>query len=237
MEKFIAGETSLKDIELPLLGDVRGSKVLHLQCHFGKDTLSLARMGAQATGVDLSPAAIGQARALNAQLGLDAAFVCSDVYALPDVHEGGYDIVFASYGTIVWLPDMDKWAGVIARFLKPGGKLVFADFHPAVMMYDDDLTHVQYPYFNTAPIHETESGTYADRDADIHMPSVTWNHSIGEVLQALLDVGLRLTSFHEYDYSPYACFGNMHEVAPGRFMVKGMEGKMPLVYSLVAERL
>ncbi len=233
---FMAGESSLKEIELELLGDVRGKSILHLQCHFGQDTLSLARMGARVMGVDLSEAAITKARELNDTLGLDAAFVCSDIYSLPGVLLQQFDIVFTSYGTIVWLPDLDKWAGVISNFLKPGGRFVFADFHPLVMMYDDDFTGIKYPYFNRGLVEETESGTYADRDADIHLVSHTWNHSFAETLQALLDAGLMLTKFREYDYSPYSAFGNMTEFSPGRFRANIMGDNAPLVYALEARK-
>lgn len=231
---FLNGKSSLNDIELALLGDVNGKSVLHLQCHFGQDTLSLARMGADATGADLSDAAIAKAKELNDTLGLHAKFVCSDIYQLPEVMNEQFDIVFSSYGTIVWLPDLSKWANVIARFLKPGGTFVFADFHPYMMMYDDDLTGIQYPYFNKGPIVETEAGTYADRNADIRLESVTWNHNLAEVIQSLTNAGLTIDSFHEYDYSPYPAFGNMKQTGQGKYQVEGKEGIFPLVYALSA---
>ena len=117
---FLAGRNSLTQIELDLLGDVKGKRILHLQCHFGMDTLSLARMGAHATGADLSDKAIEKARHLAAEMRLDAQFVCCDLYSLPDHLKGAFDIVFTSYGTIGWLPDLDKWAEVISHFLKCG---------------------------------------------------------------------------------------------------------------------
>jgi 2-polyprenyl-3-methyl-5-hydroxy-6-metoxy-1,4-benzoquinol methylase len=234
MDEFLAGASSLKEIELALLGDVRGKSILHLQCHFGQDSLSLARMGAKVTGVDLSAEAIKKAQELNEQLQLDARFVCANIYDVPEVLQEQFDIVFTSYGTIVWLPDIDKWAAVITGALKPGGSFVFAETHPFALMYDDDFTKVQYSYFNTGMIEETEQGTYADRTAPLNLKSMTWNHSVAEVLNALLHSGLRLTEFHEFDYCPYPCFGNMTEVAPGKYQVVGMEGKPPMVYSLKA---
>jgi hypothetical protein len=111
---------------------------------------------------------------------------------------------------------------------------VFAETHPLALMYDDDFTGVKYSYFNTGMIEEVEQGTYADREADISLPSYTWNHSLADVLQSLIQAGLTLTHFQEYDYVPYNCFGNMTEVAPGKYQVNGMEGKAPLVYALKA---
>ncbi len=234
MEGFLAGDTSLKEIELELLGDIKGKSILHLQCHFGQDSLSLARMGAKVTAVDLSDAAITKARELNQQLGLDVKFICTDLYSLPEILNQKFDIVFSSYGTVVWLPDLPRWANVIAQYLNTNGRFVFADFHPILMMYDDDISTLKYPYFNKGVIEETESGTYADRNANISLKSNTWNHGFADILQSLISAGLSLTIFREFDYSPYACFGNMREVAPGRYQVKGMEGIAPLTYALEA---
>lgn len=232
--EFINGASSLNEIELQLLGDISGKSILHLQCHFGQDTLSLARMGAKATGVDLSGAAIKQARELNTLLKLDAEFIESDIYSLPDVLNQQFDIVFTSYGTIGWLPDVDKWASIIATSLKPQGRFIFADFHPVIWMYDDEIATLKYSYFNKGVIEETEAGTYADTDADINLKSLSWNHSIAEVLQALINTGLSITTFREYDYSPYACFKNTVEVEKGKFQIIGKEGIIPMVYALEA---
>ena len=231
---FLAGMQSLKPIELELLGDVQEKSLLHLQCHFGQDTLSLARMGASVTGLDFSEKAIEEARKLAEKAGLDARFVHSDVYDAPSALNEQFDIVFTTYGTIGWLPDIKRWAKVVADCLKPGGQFVFAEFHPAVWMWDNDFTHIQYSYFNREEIVENETGTYADRDADISLPSISWNHSLGEVLDALMGASLRLEKFREFDYSPYDCFANTVEVEPGKFQIKGMEGKLPVVYALRA---
>lgn len=235
-ESFLKGRSSLNDVELGLLGDVSGKSLLHLQCHFGQDSLSLARMGAKVTGVDLSDTAIIKATEMNSTLGLDAKFICSDIYKLGDVLNEQFDIVYTSYGTIGWLPDMTAWAAIVSRFLKPGGRFVFVEFHPAVWMFDNDFTYVQYSYFNREVIEEVESGTYADVNANINLRSITWNHDIGEVLQALLNSGLQLKAFAEYDYSPYNCFSKAVEVQPGVFQIKGMEGKLPHMYSLLMQK-
>lgn len=235
VESFLNGRSSLNDIELALLGNVSGKSILHLQCHFGQDTLSLARLGAHVTGVDLSGAAITKARELNDKLELNGQFVCSDIYDLPKVLEGKYDIVFTSYGTIGWLPDIERWAGVVAHFMKPGGRFVFAEFHPVLWMFSNDFSHVQYSYFNGAPIVETLEGTYADKSAAMNATEVGWNHGLAEVMNALKASGLSIVSFQEYDYSPYNCFHNMVKAAPGKYYIAGLEQKLPMVYSLVAQ--
>lgn len=235
-KSFVAGRSSLMDIEMGLLGDVKDKTILHLQCHFGQDTLSLARLGARVTGIDFSPEAISKARELNDQLHLDASFICSDIYQLPDHLDQQFDIVYTSYGVIGWLPDMEGWARIVARYLKPGGQFVFAEFHPVVWMFSSDFTGIEYSYFNREPIVEVLSGTYADRDAPIHLKEIGWNHDLAEVLQALINVGLRVDVFREYDYSPYNCFANTIEAAPGRYQVRGLEGKIPMVYALRATR-
>ncbi|MBL0912257.1 MAG: class I SAM-dependent methyltransferase [Bacteroidia bacterium] len=232
MQAFLDGESSLNDIELELLGDVRGKSILHLQCHFGQDSLSLARMGAQVTGADLSDRAIEEARSLNEKLGLDARFVCCDLYDLPQHLDQKFDIVFSSYGTIGWLPDMQRWASVIRHFLKDDGRFVFAEFHPVVWMFNDDFTHVGYDYFNIETIVETENGTYADREADMVSSSVSWNHNLAEVFSALIGNGLYIRRFNEYDYSPYPCFRHVYEPEPGRFRIRSFSRRIPMVYAL-----
>ena len=235
VDGWLAGGTSLKHIELPLLGDLSGRRLLHLQCHFGQDTLSLARMGAAVTGLDLSPRAIEAARGLATRAGLAATFVEGDVYAAPELIEGTFDVVFASYGAIGWLPDVARWAAVVAHFLRPGGRLVFAEFHPVLWTLDADFRHFAHDYTGGGPIREAE-GTYTDTEAPaVAQEMVTWNHGLGEVLTALLDQGLALTHFSEHDHSPFPIFGARGvEVAPGRHMVAGLERKLPLVYALAA---
>ena len=231
-DAFKAGENSLNSIELELLGDVKGKSILHLQCHFGQDSLSLARIGAKVTGIDLSDEAVDAAQQLNDELGLDAEFICCNIYDLPKVLDKKFDIVFTSYGTIVWLPDLKPWAKLISNYLVPGGAFVFAEFHPVVWMFDNHVKYVQYSYFNREVIEEVESGTYADQAAEISLNSMTWNHELAEVIQPLLQENLRMVSFAEFDYSPYACFPEVTEVAPRKFQIPGMEGKLPMVYAL-----
>ncbi|MGX9986197.1 class I SAM-dependent methyltransferase [Soonwooa purpurea] len=236
LKGFLKGESSLNPIELELLGHLQGKSILHLQCHFGQDTISLSRLGAKVTGVDLSDKAIESAREIAKQTKVDTSFICCDLYDLENYLDQEFDIVFTSYGTIMWLPDLDKWGNLISNFLKPNGKFVMVEFHPLVWMFDDDFTKVAYNYFNVAPIVETENGTYADKNASISQSSVTWNHSMSEVVSSLLKNGLTLSDFQEYDYSPYNIFNNSIEVAPKQYRVKHLGEKLPILYSILAEK-
>ena len=232
MKGFLDGETSLKNIELNLLGDINGQRILHLQCHFGLDTLSLARMGGKVTGVDLSDQAIQRARELTQKANLNATFIGCDLYDLPNHLNEEFDIVYTTYGTIGWLPDLNKWGEIISKFLKPGGRLIFVEFHPVVWMFDDEFSKVTYRYFNSGPIVESETGTYANREADIKLDYVMWNHGLGEVLKSLIINDIEVTKFEEYDYSPYDCFKYTLETEPGKFRIKHHEDKLPMVYAI-----
>lgn len=233
---FLQGNTSLKDIELDLLGDLKGKHVLHLQCHFGQDTISLQRAGAIVTGVDLSERSITSAKELAIKADATATFICCNLYDLPAHLDGQFDIVFTSYGTIGWLPDIDRWAEIVSRYLKPGGRFVFAEFHPVVWMFDDNFGNIGYNYFNTGPIVETESGTYADRNAAIKQEYVMWNHGISEVVNNLVKNGLEINSLDEFDYSPYNCFRDTVEYQPKRYRIKHLGNKIPMVYAITATK-
>lgn len=233
---FRAGKSVLTPIELAELGDVSGKTLLHLQCHFGMDSLDWARRGAKVTGVDLSDVAINEAKQLNHDLGLDAVFACCNVLDTSAHVKQQFDIVFTSYGTIGWLPDLEPWAAMIAERLKPGGVFYIAEFHPVVWMFDDEFTRITYPYENREVIITENQGTYTDREAAIRGKEYSWNHSISEVLNALIRAGLRIELFNEHMYSPYPCFRNVAEVEPGKWQVKGLEGKLPMVYSIRAIR-
>ena len=236
-EAFLKGETSLKEIELDLLPeDLTGMKILHLQCHFGQDSISLARMGADVTGVDFSSRAIEVAREVNNSLALNCRFIQSDVYNLPQIHNELYDIVFTSYGVLGWLPDMQRWAEVVHHFLKPGGKLVLVEFHPVAWMFDDNFEGIAYDYNSAAPIVETYSGSYADKEADIHFEYMMWNHSLSKVLNSLIQTGLTLQDIQEYDFSPYACYNYAKEVAHQRFKISKFKNEIPLTFSVVATK-
>jgi 2-polyprenyl-3-methyl-5-hydroxy-6-metoxy-1,4-benzoquinol methylase len=233
---FLAGRNSLNAIELDLLGeDLAGLDVLHLQCHFGQDTLSLARLGARVTGLDLSDTAIARARELARQAGLEATFVRANVLDMDQYLDRTYDLIFSSYGTIGWLPGLTRWGQLIGQFLKPGGRFVFAEFHPVVWMLDDGMTRFQYSYFNREVIAETVQGSYAVPQDTKQQACYSWNHSLADVFNALRGGGLQLTRFEEYDYSPYDCFARTVKTDQG-YQIKGLEGKMPMVYALEARK-
>jgi SAM-dependent methyltransferase len=236
MDNFLKGKSSLNDIELKLLGDIKGKSILHLQCHFGQDTISLDRLGANVTGVDLSDKAIESAKRIAKDINSNARFICCDIYDLPNHLDNKFDIVFSSYGTIGWLPDLDKWAKVVSKFLRPNGQFVFVEFHPFVWMFDDNFEKIAYRYFNSGAIIETQSGTYADKEADLTITDISWNHSLSEVLNSLIKNGLEINSFDELDYSPYNCFNNTTEFEPKKYRIKHLGEKIPMVYSITATR-
>jgi len=234
LDNFLKGSSSLNDIELSLLGDIKNKSILHLQCHFGQDTISLARLGAEVTGVDFSDNAISNARELAVKANVKADFICCDLYELPKHTGKKFELVFTSYGTIGWLPDLDKWAKIISASLEPCGKLVFVEFHPVVWMFDYNFEKVGYNYFNEAPIIEIEVGTYADPSAPLKNETVSWNHSLSEVLNSLIKNRMQIISFDEYDYSPYNCFYGMNEFEPKKFRVAHLGNKIPMVYAVTA---
>jgi len=236
MEGFMKGNSSLNEIELKLLGDVKGKSILHLQCHFGQDSISFSRMGARVTGIDLSDKAIQKAEEIAKATQTDAKFICCDLYNLPKHLDEKFDIVFTSYGTIGWLPDMDKWAKIVSQYLKPGGQFVFVEFHPVVWMFDDNFEKITYSYFNTGAIIDTEQGTYADKEANITVSNVTWNHSMGEVVNSLIKNGLEILSLNEFDYSPFNCFNKAEAVAPKKFRLPQFNNALPMVYAINAKR-
>ena len=234
--KFLNGKSSLNDIELKLLGDIKGKTILHLQCHFGQDTISLGRLGANVTGIDLSDKAIESAKQIAKDTNSNAKFICCDIYDLPNHLDEKFDIVFTSYGTIGWLPDLDKWAKIIAKFLKPNGQFVFVEFHPVVWMFDYNFDKIGYRYFNSGAIVETNSGTYADKTAELTVSEVSWNHGISEVLNSLINNGLEIKSLDEFDYSPYNCFNKTVEFEHKKYRIEHLENKVPMVYSIKAIR-
>jgi SAM-dependent methyltransferase len=240
---FRAGGTSLSDIELgelgPLVGE--GTSLLHLQCHFGLDTLSWARRGAVVTGVDFSGEGVRTARALAAEVGLSAraTFVQSDVASLPDKLSGSFDFVFTSWGALIWLGDLERWAAVIDHFLKPGGTLYIAEFHPYAFLLADDSTpdslRIGYPYFQYGvPQRFDEDGDYAVPDAKPeHKVTFEWLHGFGEIIDPLLSRGLRLDFLHELPYTvPGLPFKFLEKDDRGMLRVKGHHEDFPLTFTL-----
>ena len=236
LDGFKNGKNPLNEIELNELGDVQGKSLLHLQCHFGLDTMAWGRLGASVTGVDLSDEAIKTANEINDELGLTARFLCSNVYDLKENLQDQFDIVFTSYGVVGWLPDLNRWADIISHFLKPGGTFYIAEFHPYVWMLDDDFKKIHYPYFNKGVITTEQEGTYANRKSDMKLTEYGWNHSLSDVINALISHGMQIEFLNEYDYSPYDCFPNMVRRSDRNFYLTGFEGILPMVYSIKANK-
>jgi 2-polyprenyl-3-methyl-5-hydroxy-6-metoxy-1,4-benzoquinol methylase len=239
---FRAGGCTLRPLEIEELGDVAGKSLLHLQCHFGLDTLSWARRGARVTGVDFSPAAVEEARALAAAAQLPAQFLCTRVQDLPEVHTDTYDIVFTSYGVLCWLPDLRPWARTIAAALRPGGIFYMAEMHPFADVFDDrpgvEGFRLAYPYFPPPePLAEEVQGSYADRSAAVqNKRSYLWVHPLGEVLTVLLQAGLRLELVHEFPYCIYPRFPWMTRGADGWYRLPPPDDSLPLMFSVKASR-
>lgn len=231
VEAFKLGADSLSAIELAGLPDVEGRRLLHLQCHFGQDTLNWARRGAVVTGIDLSGAAIEAAKRLRDQMGLEAVFVESDVYELPGKLEGTFDIVFTSYGALCWLPDLDRWAGVVDHFLKPGGTLFIAEFHPLMYMLEWKSGAIEYPYFNQGPVVEVAERSYTDQRME-GCEEVFWLHPLSDVLSPMLAREWTVQEFKEYDFTPWPCFDNLKKRAEREHVYEVNGVTIPLVYSL-----
>lgn len=233
MEAFKAGKSSLNSYELNALGDVSGRSLLHLQCHFGQDTLSWARLGANCTGVDISEEGIKLAKSLNKELGLDTQFVCCNVLDTSKHISQTFDIVFTSYGTIGWLPDLKPWAQMISERLNPGGTFYIIDFHPIAWMFDYTVSppELKYGYHQKEAIYEEYEGTYAE-DGTTKMLSKEygWNHSLSEVVNALIHAGLTIECLNEYDASPYDVFPDLVKNEDGLFELK--EKLYPLLFEI-----
>ncbi len=235
---FKAGRSSLQPIELDEVGDVRGKSLLHLQCHFGQDTLSWARRGAQVTGADFSDEAISLARSLSAELQIPARFIHANIYELPAALADRFDIVFTSYGVLSWLPDLAAWAKVIAHFLKPGGVFYIVDGHPLVGMVNDDCTAFEFPYFHAPEPFEHEShGSYAasGRAEGFAHPEYNWEHSLSDIINAIIRAGLRLEFVHEFPFMWHVpSYTILEEFEPGKGRLKGSFGLLPHMFSLRA---
>jgi len=236
VDDFKKGQTSLNAYELDEVGDVKGKSLLHLQCHFGQDTMSWSRLGAKCTGIDLSSEGIKEAKKLNNELGLDAAFIESNLYDVPKKVDGTFDVVFTSYGVVGWLPDLKTWGEIIASKLKKGGVFYMIEFHPIVWMFDFLQTppKLTYPYLNKEVIYEEYKGTYTDNDADILSKEYGWNHGLGEIVTALTDAGLEIEFLHEFEKSPYNSFPEMDTTEDGMFVLKENQRMFPLLFSIRA---
>lgn len=235
---FRAGRSSLLAFEVEELGDVAGSDLAHLQCHFGLESLSWARLGARVTGLDFSQPAVDAANALAVELELDASFVVSDVYDAPLALGRTFDIVYVSLGALVWLPDIPRWARVVRDVLRPGGVLYMVETHPMSDVLGDDDLVVRYPYFHDAPIRDDSPGTYAMPDGPVFAlnTTLTWIHPISRVIGALLDAGFTLELFSEHPYTVFGRWPFVNRDDHGRYWLPGDAPTLPLMYSLRARR-
>lgn len=231
---FKLGRSSLKDIELREVGDVEGKSLLHLQCHFGLDTLSWARLGADVTGVDISDASIDYAKSLAKDLEMNARFIRANVYDILSIIENRFDIVYASYGALNWLDDLKKWAEIVTALLKPGGAIHLVEFHPFVFTMGDKF-NIEDSYFNNAgPVESTASSTYTGGSTDHPHSNIEWNHSVGEVVNSLISSGLTLKYLNEFPYQVYNCFPHMEEIEDGKWVFEEIGPRIPYMYSLKA---
>lgn len=239
VDGFRAGASSLRDFELAEVGSVAGRRLLHLQCHFGLDTLSWARLGAHVTGLDFSAPAIDTARRLATEVHLAARFVVSDVYAAADALDGEtFDLVYTGIGALYWLPDLDRWASVVASLLRPGGALYLAEFHPFTDVFGPDGRTVALDYFRAGPeLWDEPAATYTDGVlATEHNATVGWAHTMGETLTAIARAGLRLEFLHEHDTTLFARYPVLERVGRHEFGYPAGSPRLPLMYSLRAVR-
>ncbi|NUO97074.1 MAG: methyltransferase domain-containing protein [Nonomuraea sp.] len=235
VEGFKRGGDPLRPFELEEVGDVAGRRLVHLQCHFGLDTLAWARRGAEVTGLDLSDAAIVQAGAIAAECGIPARFVAADVYDAPRALGGEtYDVVYTGLGALVWLPDLTRWAETAAALLKPGGFLYVAEFHPFADILDDETgTVVTHDYFAPGPHVWEDLHSYAGDGVLDHPTSVQFQHGIGAVVSAVTAAGLRLEFLHEHDHTLFRRFATLAREGSA-YRVQEGSPRIPLMYSLRA---
>lgn len=238
--EFRAGGADLHPIEAAEIGDVRGKRLLHLQCHFGLDTLKLARRGAIVTGLDYAPKAIAAARQLAGDTGLDARFVEGDLHEAPRLVEGSFDIVYVTWGALCWLPDIRRWAEIATGFVAPGGFLYLLEGHPvalSMMQRDDRLFRVTDDYFSGAPIAADEEVTYTgDSDKLANSRIYNWIHTLGDTVSAVIEAGLTVDFLHEHDALPWRLYPTLVADAEGMWRLRSDQSRLPLSFSLKAGR-
>ncbi|KJC64911.1 class I SAM-dependent methyltransferase [Agreia bicolorata] len=244
VQRYIDDRNLISDVvrfDRERLGPIEGLRTVHLQCHIGTDTLSLARLGAHVTGLDFSPVALDEARALVEESGDAVDFVESDVYSAVDaLGEDGFDLVYTGIGALCWLPSIERWAAVVASLLKPGGRLFMREGHPILWTMDERLAddlHLRFPYFEqTDPLEWNDEASYVETDRPITATKTyEWNHGIGEIVTALLNAGLTLTMLVEHDSVPWRALpGQMLMRPDGEFALDERAGVAPLSYTIQA---
>ena len=241
---FKRGGIRLKDYEREEIGSVEGLDLLHLQCHFGLDTLSWARLGARVTGADFSQVAIDLARSVADEIGQpEARFVRANLYDLPDTLEGDFDLVYTSGGVLGWLPDISAWARVVAHFVRPGGRFYITEVHPVAQVFAEDGVApgelvLCYPYWeHEIPISNPVVGSYADRGAVVQTKTEHgWDHGLGEIVTALIEAGLRIEFLHEFPFVLWPV-AFLEQAPDGTFRLPASSGgELPLFFSLLASK-
>ena len=235
--------STVVQFDLPLLGDINGLRGIHLQCHIGSDTLSLARLGAQMSGLDFSAPALEVARRLAARHDTPIEYVESDLYGALDVlPTGAFDFVFTGIGALCWLPDVERWASIVASLLKPGGFLFIREGHPVLWSLcdprEDGLLVIEFPYFENEGTVFTEATTYVEHEGELSAPTiVSFNHGLSEIFNALWNAGLNITVFEEHRSVPWNPLGDaMEEYVPGEWQLRSQAERMPLTFTLRAEK-
>jgi SAM-dependent methyltransferase len=241
LEGFKKGKDRLRSIELNELGDITGKSLLHLQCHFGMDTLAWARRGAKVTGVDFSPEAIDLAKALSRDLDIPAQFYCTDIYQLPNVLSAEFDIVFSSYGVLHGLPDLGQWGEMIAHFLKAGGIFYIVEDHPTFRIFREkpggNFQAERSYFFSEEPQKIVATGSYATKEGGTTGVSYVWDHSIGEIINSLVNAGLMIEYLHEYPFAARAKFSFMEQGEDGWwYLPPDQHGTIPFLFSLQARK-
>lgn len=236
LDGFRAGADTLRPFESAEVGDVAGEQLVHLQCHIGLDTLSWARRGALVSGLDFSAPAIEAASSLAAELGIDATFVVSDVYDAVAAFDGQqFDIVYTGIGALVWLPDIPRWARVVADLLSPGGFVYLVEGHPFAHVLDDSSgSKVVRDYFDAGPRVEDYPYSYTDGPALDHTRQVEFQHGIGEIITSLVDAGLRIEFLHEYDFDAFRRFDALQRQSDGTYRFLPGQARVPMMFSLRA---
>lgn len=241
LEGFKKGKDRLRSIELSELGNVEGKELLHLQCHFGMDTLAWARLGAVVTGVDFSQNAISLAKSLGEELNIPARFYCTDIYELPNILSDEFDIVFTSYGVLHGLPDIKRWGEIIFHSLKPGGIFYIVEDHPFFRVFrpkpNGEFKAERSYFFSDEPQRIEATGSYATNEQGAQGVSYIWDHSLGDVINSLISAGLKIEFLHEFPYAARAKFPFMKQREDGWWRLPDHQhGTIPFLFSLQARK-